>query len=335
MKLDCGPLFVYARHKAWKIARMSAPGWKLAGFDDSKWTHPISGFPLSPSRYPQFAPAVVFGIDTDACWLWSAEPPPHGMNSVYFRSEAAAPADCGRAEMILIADDHAEVCINGIPAVSCGTRTGFWGARGCARVADVHAFLDPGKNTIAAFAIDSGVCYGMCMELRTGRKPVVEELLNQSEPAEGPRFGQCPEGALRKIWSESDSGGRNVACVLRAMAGLAATDRQAVVDMLSRALESDFEEVVRDAASAASLLGLPEVLPAVLKATEARHEARTMLALVSAARKLGGRDCAPRLEALSGKLPTAKDEPPDSEEALASARLGKYLKTTIESLRKR
>jgi len=141
--------------------------WSGASKEDPEWAAAaeIEG-PVSHGAH--YGVDNLFARATKARWIWAGD----GTTCV-LRRTIEVPATWRRAEMLVTADDVAEVSINGTVAAACDTQLGWWGQRGGAQLVDLAPFLASGRNTVTVRAENRGGPHGFACEIRIDAPPFV------------------------------------------------------------------------------------------------------------------------------------------------------------------
>jgi hypothetical protein len=156
----------------WKATATPPAGWAKPDFDDSKWgaVSVING----PTDFgAHYALSNQFGVPSSAAWVWYGDGAKFALRRTF-----DAPKVIRRAEMLLIADDEAELSVNGNRVWVYRSANQAWGHRGGAAVIDLTPHLIPGqKNCIAARVEDKGLAKGFAADVRVNAPPLVPRLL--------------------------------------------------------------------------------------------------------------------------------------------------------------
>jgi hypothetical protein len=141
--------------------------WSGAAKDDGEWSAAaeIEG-PVSHGAH--YGVDNLFARATKARWIWAGD----GTTCVLRRTIDVS-GTWRRAEMLVTADDVAEVSINGTVAATCDTLRGWWGMRGGGQLVDMAPFLVSGRNTVTVRAENRGGPHGFACEIRIDAPPFV------------------------------------------------------------------------------------------------------------------------------------------------------------------
>jgi hypothetical protein len=167
-----GDAVVLVSDRNWRATANPPAGWAKPDFDDSKWgaTSVING----PTDFgAHYALSNQFGLPTAAAWVWYGDGPTFALRRTF-----DAPKAIRRAELLLIADDEADLIVNGNKVATYTSANPAWGHRGGAAVIDLTPHLVPGqKNAIAAKVVDKGLAKGFALDLRVNAPPLIPRLL--------------------------------------------------------------------------------------------------------------------------------------------------------------
>ncbi len=163
---------ILATDSTWKANPNPPDGWEKAEYDDTKWDAvSVNAGPTGNGQH--YTLANQCGVPTAAEWVWLG-----GNASLGIRRTFDAPAEVKRAELLLIADDEAEVSLNGVPVAVYSSSNNGWGHRGGAALVDLSPHILPGKkNVLTARVKDLGAPNGFAAEVRVNAAPVLPRLL--------------------------------------------------------------------------------------------------------------------------------------------------------------
>ena len=162
----------------WKGIAAPPAGWDQPDFDDAKWT-PVAVMNGPADFGAHYTLDNQFGVPSTAQWVW------HGQGAKFaLRRTFDAPKAIRRAELLLIADDEADLFVNGEKAGVYRSSNVAWGHRGAAAVIDLTPHLIPGqKNCVAVKVTDNGGAKGFALDLRVNAPPLVPRLLVEKPKA--------------------------------------------------------------------------------------------------------------------------------------------------------
>jgi hypothetical protein len=156
----------------WKGIATPPAGWEKADFDDTKW-HAVTVTNGPGDSGQHYALANQFGVPSTASWVWLGDAQQFSLRRTF-----DAPPVIRRAEMLLIADDEADVRVNGEPVAVYRSANPAWGHRGGGAFVDLSPHLLPGKpNCLTATVKDNGLAKGFALEVRVNSTPFVPRLL--------------------------------------------------------------------------------------------------------------------------------------------------------------
>ncbi len=163
---------VVATDATWKASTSPPDGWEKADFDDGKWE--VVSVTQGPNgNGDHYALSNQFGVPHSAAWVWLGNNP-----SFAIRRTFDVPAVVKRAELLLIADDEADVSLNGVPVAVYRSSNNGWGHRGGAMLVDLTPHLLPGKkNCLTAKVKDLGSPNGFAAEVRVNSAPMLPKVL--------------------------------------------------------------------------------------------------------------------------------------------------------------
>ncbi len=169
--LAAGPAVVVS-DTTWRASDRVPAGdaWLAAGFDDTAWKA-ATDYGMNEEKWVHYTVDNTFGFASEANWIWT-----QADRGGCLRKAFTATAGFRTAEMIFVADDTAEVWINGEPVDAYDTRVGWWGFRGCAVIVDVTPWIVDGDNVIAVRVHDTGGARGFAAEIRLDGEPLVLPL---------------------------------------------------------------------------------------------------------------------------------------------------------------
>lgn len=172
---------VVATDATWKATPNPPDGWEKVDFDDGKW-EAVSVTQGPTGNGAHYALANQFGVPYTAAWVWLGDNPSFGI-----RRSFDVPAVVKRAELLLIADDEADVSLNGVPVAVYRSTNDGWGHRGGAMLVDLTPHLRPGKkNVLTAKVKDNGSPNGFAAEVRVNSAPMLPKVLT-AKPAVPPK----------------------------------------------------------------------------------------------------------------------------------------------------
>jgi hypothetical protein len=188
------PGFAVLTDVSWSGSASEAPGWKTAGFDESGW-RTVRANETAAGNQARYGTLNMFGQPSPAAWIWANAPG----DLCFVRRVFTVKPGFQRAEMLLSADDRAEVFLNGTPVAVSDTLLAPWGVRGGAVLVDLLPWLQDGENVLAAKLVN-----------RQGPKGFVAELRIDGQPflALPPREGSLPESVgveLERLAAELDA----------------------------------------------------------------------------------------------------------------------------------
>jgi hypothetical protein len=124
-----------------------------------------------------FKVANLFGIPSPARWIWAGK-----SEECYLRRTWECRGRLHRAEMVLAADDEAEVFVNGDKVAEYDTARSPWGHRGGAVLVDLRPFVTDGKNVLAVRVKNLMLARGFVAEIRLNGSPFLPPLVSAGRP---------------------------------------------------------------------------------------------------------------------------------------------------------
>ncbi|MBI2922860.1 MAG: hypothetical protein HYY18_17540 [Planctomycetes bacterium] len=217
----------------WRAGGDDADGWEQPAHPDESW--PFAETVEGPARNgAHYTVANSLGIASETSWIWSGDD-----DVCRFRRRFIAPAGFRRAEMLFVADDIAEVWINGEPAEFYDSQKGSWGHRGCGVLVDLLPWIEEGANVIAVRVRNVGGPRGFAAVLRIDGEAFVPPV------AAGARLTPEVTAEVKRLAPDLDgeeAGARDAATA--ALQKLARANGLKVVDLLRAELRDASPEAL-------------------------------------------------------------------------------------------
>lgn len=159
------PKLTVVTDAAWKGAGTLHAGWESAGHPDHTWK-PATVQPGPEQGGPHYAVKNQFALPSPAAWLWAGDG-----EECYLRRRFVAPKHVRRAEVLWLADDSAELYVNGALVEKYTSGQPAWGHRGAAALCDVLPYLVEGPNVLAVHVKNEMLWKGVALEMRINDAP--------------------------------------------------------------------------------------------------------------------------------------------------------------------
>jgi hypothetical protein len=254
---------VVATDATWKAHPNPPAGWEKADFDDAKWD--AVGVTQGPTGNGEhYSLANMCGVPTSAAWVWLGDHATFGIRRTF-----DAPAEVKRAELLLVADDEADVKLNGVPVAVYRSSNAAWGHRGGAAVVDLTPHLLPGKkNVLTATVKDNGAPNGFAAEVRVNSSPVLPKVLT-AKPTAPPKEVLAEVDELAKRLDDPVFAARDKAS--RRLLDLTRTHGQGLYDKLNELVATASPEAGRRIDAALDRLDAERDAVLTLTGTDGRY----------------------------------------------------------------
>jgi hypothetical protein len=209
----------------WLFSDTLVKGWEETKFEDTTWKNVVV-VPGPDENGEHYKLANQMGQATDAAWIWSAT-----SETSYLRKTFDTPKEIRRAEVMFIADDVADIYVNGTLVSHFSSAQMSWGHRGCAKLLDLAPYFVPGeRNVIAAKVVNKGSCKGFAVDLRINDDSFIPELLVKAFPK--PSFDVVAR--VKELFVECDNPNfRKREAATRELQGLVEKHGQVLYDVLN------------------------------------------------------------------------------------------------------
>ncbi|MEK7466759.1 MAG: hypothetical protein AAB074_05020 [Planctomycetota bacterium] len=303
-----GP-FVVVSDTTWKSSDTLPADWSSADCDDSKWGV-AKNYGMNEENWKHYTVDNTFGFASDANWIWT-KADAGGCVRKRFKS----PEKFRTAEMIFVADDTAEIWINGEKVDFYDTVLGYWGFRGCAVIVDVLPWIVDGENLVAVKLGDTGGARGFASEIRFDGEPLAGPFAAGAKDADFQealgrdlfKFHTIDAKGLKELFNAAGDHQQVSVRWLAAAAALGAKDAEGLHKAL-RAAEDGNERLSERAVRFIDALALKSHSDTLLEVLKARPATRSGAFAAAALARLGSVEALPALEKASscGFKPTER-----------------------------
>ncbi|KAF0243715.1 MAG: hypothetical protein FD180_3131 [Planctomycetota bacterium] len=303
-----GPALVVS-DTSWKASDNPPVDWAAADCDDSKWGA-AKDYGMNEEKWKHYTVDNTFGFASEGNWIWT-----QGNAGGCLRKRFKAPEKFTTAEMIFVADDTAEIWINGEKVDFYDTMLGYWGYRGCAVIVDVLPWIADGDNTVAVKLVDNGGERGFAAEIRFDGEPLAKPFAAGAKDADFQeplgkdlfKFHTIDAKGLKELFSAAGDHQQVSVRWLAAAAALGAKDA-AGLDKALRAAEDGNERLSERAVRFIDALALKSHADTLVEVLKARPATRSGAFAAAALARLGNDEAVPALEkaASCGFKPTER-----------------------------
>lgn len=286
-----GPTVVVS-DTTWKATDRPPDNWAAPDCDDSTWGA-AKDYGMNEEKWKHYTVDNTFGFASDGNWIWT-----QADAGGCLRKRFKAPEKFRTAEMVFVADDVAEIRINGEEVDFYDTHVGWWGYRGCAVIVDLLPWLADGDNLVAVRLTDTGGARGFAAEIRIDGDPLVVPLARSVkdgdvQPADGRdlfRFHDLDAAQLKEQLSLDEKHQQVSVRLLLAASRLGAKDAAGLAKVLRLAEDPASDRYAERAVRFIGALGLRSMKDTVLEVLKARPKTRAGAFAAAALARLGADD---------------------------------------------
>ena len=294
---------------SWKATDTPPANWAAPDCDDSTWGA-AADYGMNEEKWKHYTVDNTFGFASEANWIWTK-----AERGGCVRKGFKAPERFATAEMIFVADDTAEIWINGEKVDFYDTAVGFWGYRGCAVIVDAAPWVVDGDNVLAVKLTDTGGARGFALELRFDGEPLAKPFAAGAKDADFQepggedlfRFHTIDAKGLKDLFSAGDERQQVSIRWLAAAAALGAKDPEGL-DKALRAAEDGSDRLSERAVRFIDALALKSHADTLVEVLKARPKTRAGAFAAAALARIGNAEALPGLEKASacGFAPTER-----------------------------